>query len=101
MEQSTRGLELKGYAIAQFLSPHRYDGTTGRYHLSDKPTEAGAHTVIIDGCWRNGSADFTTATSLMTAAAAINIAQARDAHVRGVAIVYLTDHLGFQDKLLV
>jgi hypothetical protein len=52
MEQSTRGLELTGYTIAQFLSPHRYDGTTGRYHLSDKPTEAGAHTVIIDGCWR-------------------------------------------------
>jgi AAA domain/UvrD-like helicase C-terminal domain len=48
MEQSTRGLQLKGYTIAQFLSPHRYDGATGRYRLSDKPTEAGAHTVIID-----------------------------------------------------
>jgi hypothetical protein len=48
MEQSTKSLHLKGYTIAQFLSPHRYDGTTGRYRLSDKPTEAGAHTVIID-----------------------------------------------------
>ncbi|PKO71207.1 MAG: RNA helicase [Betaproteobacteria bacterium HGW-Betaproteobacteria-14] len=48
MEQSTRDLKLKGYTIAQFLSPHRYDGPTGRYHLSEQPTEAGAHTVIID-----------------------------------------------------
>ncbi|MBM4223441.1 MAG: RNA helicase [Gammaproteobacteria bacterium] len=48
MEQSTRGLKLKGYTIAQFLSPHRYDGSTGRYRLSEQPTEAGAHTVIID-----------------------------------------------------
>lgn len=46
MEQSTKG--LKGYTIAQFLSPHRYDGSTGRYRLSEQPTEAGAHTVIID-----------------------------------------------------
>ena len=48
MEQSTKDLKLKGYTIAQFLSPHRYDGTTGRYRLSDKPSGAGAHTVIID-----------------------------------------------------
>ena len=48
MEQSTKGLKLKGYTIAQFLSPHRYDGATGRYRLSEQPTEAGAHTVIID-----------------------------------------------------
>lgn len=48
MEQSAKGLKLKGYTIAQFLSPHRYDGSTGRYCLSDQPTEAGAHTVIID-----------------------------------------------------
>ena len=48
MEQSTKSLKLKGYTIAQFLSPHRYDGATGRYRLSDKPPEAGAHTVIID-----------------------------------------------------
>ena len=48
MEQSTKGLQLKGYTIAQFLSPHRYEGETGRYRLSDKPTEAGAQTVIVD-----------------------------------------------------
>ena len=48
MEQATKDLNLKGYTIAQFLSPHRYNSATGRYRLSDKPTEAGAHTVIID-----------------------------------------------------
>ncbi len=48
LEQSTRGLALKGYTIAQFLTPHRYDGATGRYRLSDKPAEPGAGTVIID-----------------------------------------------------
>jgi len=48
MVQSTKTLQLKGYTIAQFLSPHRYDGATGRYRLSDRPTEAGARTVIID-----------------------------------------------------
>lgn len=48
MEQATKSLQLKGYTIAQFLSPHRYDGATGRYRLSDAPTDAGAHTVIVD-----------------------------------------------------
>ncbi len=48
MEQSTRNIQIKGYTIAQFLSPHRYDSATSRYRLSDKPAEAGAHTVIID-----------------------------------------------------
>lgn len=48
MEQSTSHLSLKGYTIAQFLSPHRYDGSTGRYRLSDKPVEVGARTVIVD-----------------------------------------------------
>ncbi len=48
MEQSTRGLKLKAYTIAQFLSPHRYDGKTGQYRLSDKPTDARERTVIID-----------------------------------------------------
>ena len=48
MEQFTNRLNLKGYTIAQFLSPHRYDGSTGRYLLSDKPTDVGARTVIID-----------------------------------------------------
>lgn len=48
MEQSTKGLKLKGKTIAQFLTPHRYDGATGRYRLSDRPAEVGAKTVIID-----------------------------------------------------
>lgn len=48
MEQSTKDLKLKGFTIAQFLSPHRYDASTGRYRLSDKPAEVGARTVIID-----------------------------------------------------
>ena len=48
MEQSTKELRLKGYTIAQFLSPHRYDGTTGHYRLSEKPSEGVARTVIID-----------------------------------------------------
>ncbi|MDY6904431.1 MAG: AAA family ATPase [Thermodesulfobacteriota bacterium] len=48
MEQSTSDLKLKGFTVAQFLSPHRYDASTGRYKLSDKPAEAGARTVIID-----------------------------------------------------
>jgi ATP-dependent exoDNAse (exonuclease V) alpha subunit len=48
MQQSTKDLKLAGYTIAQFLSPRRYDGTTGRYRLSDKPSEVGARTVIID-----------------------------------------------------
>jgi ATP-dependent exoDNAse (exonuclease V) alpha subunit len=48
MEQSTKGLRLTGYTIAQFLKPDRYDGMTQRYCLSEKPTEVGARTVIID-----------------------------------------------------
>jgi ATP-dependent exoDNAse (exonuclease V) alpha subunit len=48
MEQSTQDLKLKGFTIAQFLSPHRYDTATGCYRLSDKPAEVGARTVIID-----------------------------------------------------
>jgi len=48
MEQSTSDLELKGFTVAQFLSPHRYDASTGCYKLSDKVAEAGARTVIID-----------------------------------------------------
>ena len=48
MEQSTKDLKLRGYTIAQFLTPHRYDSATGRYRLSDKPAEVGARTVIID-----------------------------------------------------
>ena len=48
MEQSTSDLKLKGFTVAQFLSPHRYDASAGRYQLSDKAAEAGARTVIID-----------------------------------------------------
>jgi hypothetical protein len=48
MEESTRHLQLTGYTIAQFLTPHRYDGSTGRYRLSDRPTEARERTVIVD-----------------------------------------------------
>jgi len=48
MEQSAKDLKLKGFTVAQFLIPHRYDALTGRYQLSDKAAEAGARTVIID-----------------------------------------------------
>ena len=48
MEQSAKGLQLTGYTIAQFLSPDRYNGATGRYRLSSKPADAGARTVIVD-----------------------------------------------------
>lgn len=48
MEQSTSHLNLKGYTIAQFLSPDRYDSSTGRYQLSEEPVDPGARTVIID-----------------------------------------------------
>ena len=48
MEQSTSDLKLKGFTVAQFLSPDRYDPSTGRYKLSEKAAEAGARTVIVD-----------------------------------------------------
>lgn len=48
MAQSAEHLRLRGYTVAQFLSPDRYDASTSRYHLSDNPTEAGARTAIID-----------------------------------------------------
>lgn len=48
MEQSTSNLKLKGFTVAQFLSPDRYDPSTGRYKLSEKAAEAGAQTVIVD-----------------------------------------------------
>ncbi len=53
MEQAVKQhrLQLKGYTIAQFLSNcDRYDGATGRYHLSTAPKESPAKTVIIDEC---------------------------------------------------
>jgi ATP-dependent exoDNAse (exonuclease V) alpha subunit len=48
MEQSTSDVNLKGFTVAQFLSPDRYEASTGRYKLSEKVAEAGAQTVIID-----------------------------------------------------
>lgn len=48
MEQATSKLGLKGFTIAQFLSPHRYDGKTGRYKLSEKKGAVGQRTAIID-----------------------------------------------------
>ncbi|MDZ7790382.1 MAG: AAA family ATPase [Xanthomonadales bacterium] len=37
MEQSAKDSSLRGQTIAQFLTPDRYDGATGRYHLSERP----------------------------------------------------------------
>ena len=48
MEQATKRAKLKGFTIAQFLQPHRYDGATGRYRLSDSKADAGARTVMVD-----------------------------------------------------
>ncbi len=48
MEQATSRLGLKGFTIAQYLRPHRYDSSTGRYQLSDKPGKVGGRTVVID-----------------------------------------------------
>ena len=53
MEQATRrmGLHVRGYTIAQFLLRcGRYDGRTGRYHISEQPKESPARTVIVDEC---------------------------------------------------
>jgi len=53
MEQAVKekNLHLKGYTIAQFLSRcNRYDGATGRYHISSGPKESPARTVIVDEC---------------------------------------------------
>lgn len=49
MEQATRDLNLTAYTVAQWLSRcERYDGSTGRYHLSARPPEDCPRTVIID-----------------------------------------------------
>jgi hypothetical protein len=53
MEQAGKayGVQLRGFTIAQFLSQcDRYDGETGRYHLSPAPKETPAKTVIVDEC---------------------------------------------------
>lgn len=49
MEQAARQLNLKAYTLAQFLSASgHYDGRNQRYHLSDRPAEDTARTVIVD-----------------------------------------------------
>jgi GTPase SAR1 family protein len=49
MEQAAQQLNLKAYTLAQFLSRcGRYDGRNQRYHLSDRPREDTARTVIVD-----------------------------------------------------
>lgn len=49
MEQASKGVNLTAYTIAQFLfSRDRYDGEANRYHLSDRPPEYVARTVIVD-----------------------------------------------------
>lgn len=48
MEKAATDLNLKGFTIAQFLSPDRYDVSTGRYKLSEKSAQAEARTVIVD-----------------------------------------------------
>lgn len=50
MEQSAKAhnLTLTGQTIAQFLSPDRYDGETGRYRLRPEPGSFVAETVIVD-----------------------------------------------------
>lgn len=49
MEQATRDLSLTAYTVAQWLSRcDRYDGATGRYHLSERPPEECPRTVVID-----------------------------------------------------
>lgn len=49
MQQLTGGAGVKAQTIAQFLNQNgRYDGRSGRYHLSDRPKAAGFGTVIID-----------------------------------------------------
>ena len=48
MEQSAKDLGLKGYTIAQFLTPSGYDVETGRYKLPKQAIHAEADTVIVD-----------------------------------------------------
>lgn len=49
MQQLAGGAGTRAQTIAQFLNQHgRYDGRSGRYHLSDRPKATGFGTVIID-----------------------------------------------------
>ncbi|MGE0132566.1 MAG: AAA family ATPase [Blastocatellales bacterium] len=49
MQELAGGAETRALTIAQFLNQNgRYDGYTGRYHLSDRPKATGFGTVIVD-----------------------------------------------------
>lgn len=49
MQQLAGGAGTRAQTIAQFLNQHgRFDGRSGRYHLSDRPKATGFGTVIID-----------------------------------------------------
>lgn len=49
MENAVRGLKLKAYTLAQFLTRcDRYDWYTQKYRLSDQPPADTARTVIVD-----------------------------------------------------
>ena len=49
LEEGVKDLGLKAKTLAQFLIKNdRFDGETGRYHLSDKNKTSIAKTVIID-----------------------------------------------------
>ena len=49
MQQLAGEVDTQALTIAQFLTRHgRYDGSTGRYHLSDRPKAKGYGTVVID-----------------------------------------------------
>lgn len=48
MEEAARTLSVRAYTLAQYLSPHRYDGRTQTYRLSDHPPEDSPRTVIVD-----------------------------------------------------
>ncbi len=49
MQQLAGEVNIQALTIAQFLSKYgRYDGYSGRYHLSDHPKATGYGTVIVD-----------------------------------------------------
>ncbi len=49
MQQLAGGAGVRAQTIAQFLNQHgRYDGRSGRYHLSERPKATGFGTVIVD-----------------------------------------------------
>lgn len=49
MQELAAGASTRALTLAQFLNQHgRYDGSAGRYHLSERPKETGYGTVIVD-----------------------------------------------------